>query len=142
MKIEYHNELEMYVNDDLLYKGKVLIYDDNSCEGIVYDKNNQKNYIFGIFEKYKKLDLSIINGGKTENFIAKKAYLKYVGEYRVIKDNVVNKEPFYLTASSLDVDPRDYVWIGLPSHIFKEELDNFKKENNIDNNQENGHKQI
>ena len=142
MKIEYHNELEMYVNDDLLYKGKVLIYDDNSCEGIVYDKNNQKNYIFGIFEKYKKLDLSIINGGKTENFIAKKAYLKYVGEYRVIKDNVVNKEPFYLTASSLDVDPRDYVWIGLPSHIFKEELDNFKKENNIDNNQEKGHKQI
>ena len=140
MKIEYHNELEMYVNDDLLYKGKVLIYDDNSCEGIVYDKNNQKNYIFGIFEKYKKLDLSIINGGKTENFIAKKAYLKYVGEYRVIKDNVVNKEPFYLTASSLDVDPRDYVWIGLPSHIFKEELDNFKKENNIDNNQEKGHK--
>ena len=68
--------------------------------------------------------MSIINGGKTEKFIAKKAYLKYVGEYRAIKDNVVNKEPFYLTASSLDVDPRDYVWIGLPSHIFKEELDN------------------
>ena len=117
MKIQYHNELEMYVNDNLLYKGKVLIYDDNSCEGIVYDKNNNKNYIFGTFEKYKKLDL------------------KYVGEYRIIKDNIVNKMPFYLTASSLDVDPRDYVWIGLPSHIFKEELDNFKKENTIDNNQ-------
>ena len=142
MTIIYHNELEMYVNDNLLYKGKVLIYDDNSCEGIVCDKNNNKNYIFGTFEKYKKLDLTIVNCDKTENFKAKKTYLKYVGEYRSIKDNIVNKMPFYLTASSLDVDPRDYVWIGLPSYIFKEELDIFKKENNIDNNQEKGHKKI
>ena len=128
MTISHHNALKMYVNDDLLYEGQVLIYEDNTCEGIVNDKNSNRNFIFGTFEKNKELDLIIINNNHIENFRAKKTYLKYVGEYRIIKGDEVKGMPFYLIASSLDVDPRDYVWDDTPSHVFEKELDRFKKE--------------
>lgn len=135
MEIVYHDELNIYVNDDLLYKGKSLIYNDNYCEGIVYDKNNNKKYICGTFIKTQEIDLTIVDDNKIERFKAKKSILKYIGEYSIIEDNVVNKMPFYLIAPGLDVDPRDYVLADRPSTIFKEELDNYKKEMGIDNNQ-------
>ena len=136
MDIIYHNELEIFVNDEIIYKGQVLIYQDNTCEGIMYDKNMNKYFIFGTFEKYVNLDLAIVSDNKIEKFKAKKAYLKYKGEYTKISETGTSKTDFYLTASSLNKDPRDY-WDDSPRQKFSKEKNEFKKhwlENNYTKN--------
>lgn len=125
-----HNYLKIFVENNLLYKGQVLIYLDNHCEGILDDQNNEKNYVSGIFEQFKYLNLEVVTKNKREVFEAQKTYLKYEGKYKVIEDERVIEAPFYLTVSSLNVDPRDYVGDN-PTHLFLEELNIFKKEKDI-----------
>ena len=134
MNVIHHNYLRIFANENLLYKGEVLIYQDNSCEGIFCDNANNQNYVSGIFVKYKYLNLIIDGNTKKEIFSAEKKYLKYEGTYRIIENDIINDVPFYLKASSLDVDPRDYYLENNPLNLFEEKLDKFKKEKGIDNN--------
>ena len=128
MNIMYHNYLRIFINDALSYDGEILIYEDNSCEGIIINKNNDKNYVYGTFKKNENLNLIIENEDESKViFNAKKTYLKYEGECKIIKDSTLTEIPFYLKVTSLDIDPRDCWLEDDPKFIFLSKLNNFKE---------------
>lgn len=132
MDIIYHDYLRIFVNDNLSYDGEILIYEDNSCEGILTNKNNEQNYTYGTFEKNKCFNLTIENKDDSKIvFHGKKTYLQYEGNCKIIKDNKMTEMPFYLKVSNLSVDPRDYWPENNPNNIFLLKLNKFKEENII-----------
>ena len=128
MNIMHHDYLKIFINDDLYYEGEIVIYEDNSCEGLLINKNNDQYYTHGTFEKNKCFNLIIENNESRIIFNGKKTYLQYEGNYKVMNNNNITEMPFYLKVTSLDVDPRDYYLEDDPKNIFLSKLNRFKED--------------
>lgn len=110
--IQIENNIENKSTNTLL--GYILTAEDGWTEGLIKDSQGNKKFIFGIFTRYKSLQLYSLDSNNAEEifeFNATKSptqYAFYTGETFLIDD--LNKRyvsPCKIASRLLEKDPRD-----------------------------------